>query len=324
MVNMEDVLNNDLGSPIRVRAAGQIQVIDTPFTGAAALPLLQFLEQDVESKTGVTRAAAGLDPDAMQSTDKDAVRNTIQLAQGQVELMARNLAESGMKDLFSGLLKLGMTHLDANQILRIQGQNMPLQLDFFDPTMKMRVKVGTGTGSFDEKMAMYAEIMMAQKELYGQLGPGNPVVSMQHMQNTMSDKMRMVGLYNPQRYFGAVTPQMEQQFAKQKQEQSQQQQEAQKQIAMMQAGALQQAEQIKGQVKIQTETAKNQLDMVKTQQSGMIDAAQLKQKEDASFRELMVKDDLSRDQLVQDLYIAVMGMREDFAKATMQVRRGMN
>lgn len=321
MVNMADVLNNDLGSPIRVRAAGQIQVIDVPFTGQAALPLLNHLDQDVESKTGVTRAAAGLDPNAMQSTDKDAVQNTIKLAQGQVELMARNLAESGMKDLFCGLLKLAQTHLDVNQLLRNPQGAQPIQIDVFDPKMKMRVVVGTGNGDPEGKEQMLNEIYSVQKDIIMQYGPGNPMASMQHMQNTIMDKMKLKGMYNPLRYFGEVTPELEQQMAKQFQESSKQKEAAQKEIATMQAGALQQAEKIKAEAKIMTDREKNILEMGKARQEGQIKAAQIKQREDAEFRQVMVQDDRERDKMIQELYIEIAKLREDFTKANAQTSR---
>ncbi len=326
MVNMDDVLNNDLGSPIRVRAAGQIQPITVPFTGGQALPLLQMMDKAVENKTGVTAAASGLDPDAMQSTDKDAVKNTIQLGQGQVELMCRNLGETGLVDLFKGLLHLSMTHLDTNAILRTPDGQQPVPLDAFDPDMKTAVRVGTGTGNYDEQMAMLGEIGQEQMQIMGQLGVGNPVVTMQHMQNTREDKMALIGMHNPRRYFGKVTPDMEKKMAEQQQQQSQQKEQAQMQIAQQQAGALQQAETIKAQAKVHVETEKGKLNAMQMQQKGILDSASLQQKEDASFRELMVRDDLARDQMSQSLYVEMAKMREDFAKAMAQMQhvQGMN
>lgn len=320
MVNMDDVLNNDLGSPIRVRAAGQIQVIDTPFTGAQGLPLLQFLNAEGETKTGITRAAAGLDPDAMQSTDKDAVRNTIQLAQGQIELMARNLAETGMVDLFGGLLVLAMTHLDTNQILRTPEGAQPMPIDVFQPNMATRVHVGTGTGSFEERVTMLNEIFGIQREMLQQYGPGNPVVSLGHIQNTITDKMRLMGMYNPFRYFGQVTPQLEKQLADNMQQQAQKKEQTQLQVAQMQTGALAQAEKVKADAKVYTDTQKTQLELRKMSQQGVIDSAQIKQKQDAEFRRDVMQDDLARDQMLQDLYIAVMELKADMAQAAM-VRR---
>ena len=138
---------------------------------------------------------------------------------------------------------------------------------------------------------------------------------MAQMQNTVSDKMKMAGMYNPARYFNAVTPEQEQALAKQMQEQAQKKEQAQMQIASQQAGALQQAETIKGQVKIQTDRERNQLDMAKAVQKGQIDGATLKQKEDAEFRRLMVTDDLARDKMIQDMHLAIMEMRADMAQA---------
>ena len=319
LVNTADVLSNDMGAPIRVRASGQIQVINTPFTGGQALPLLQMLEKDTENKTGVTAAASGLDPDALQSTDKEAVQNTIQLAQGQVELMARNLAETGLVDLFAGLLNLAMTHLDASQILRTPDGAQPVQINAFQPTMASRVKVGTGTGNMDQRMGMLDQILGQQKEIYAQYGPANPVVSMQQIQNTVADKMKLVGMTNPRRYFGMVTPEMEQQMQQQQAQQAQAKEQAQMQIAQQQAGALQQAEQIKAQAALQIAGGRQQLDMAKAVQGGQIEGAQLKQKEDASFREL-----LARDQMMQTLFLEVSKMREDFAAAQRTTQRAMN
>ena len=45
MVNMNDVLNTDIGQPIRVRQPGSIQPINTAFMGKEAFPVLQYLRR---------------------------------------------------------------------------------------------------------------------------------------------------------------------------------------------------------------------------------------------------------------------------------------
>ena len=42
MVNIDDVLNNDIGQPIRTRAPGSIQPINVAFMGKEAFPVLQL------------------------------------------------------------------------------------------------------------------------------------------------------------------------------------------------------------------------------------------------------------------------------------------
>ena len=57
----------------------------------------------------------GLDPDAMQSTTRAAVQNTIQQQAGQIEVMVRNLAD-GMKALFGIMLRAAIKNTDEEQL----------------------------------------------------------------------------------------------------------------------------------------------------------------------------------------------------------------
>src|SRR6266699_652604 len=63
-VNMEDVLNTEIGAPIRMRAPNSISPIEHRFVGADALPVLEKMDQIKENRVGVTKASAGLAPDA--------------------------------------------------------------------------------------------------------------------------------------------------------------------------------------------------------------------------------------------------------------------
>ena len=71
--NMEDVLNTEVGAVIRMRAPGMVQPFTTPFVGQAAFPMLDYLDDIKQTRTGISIAAAGLDADALQSTTKAAV-----------------------------------------------------------------------------------------------------------------------------------------------------------------------------------------------------------------------------------------------------------
>ena len=116
-VNIDDVLNNEIGAIVRMRQPGAVQDLAVPFVAGQTLSALNYMDQLVESKTGVTRASMGLDPDAMQSTTKAAVNATVQAAAGQVEVMVRNLAD-GMRDLFKILLELHVKNVDEEQMMR--------------------------------------------------------------------------------------------------------------------------------------------------------------------------------------------------------------
>ena len=70
-------MNNEIGGIIRMRQAGAVQPFSVPFAAGQTLPAMQYLDQMIEGKTGVTRASMGLDPDALQSTTKAAVTATV-------------------------------------------------------------------------------------------------------------------------------------------------------------------------------------------------------------------------------------------------------
>ena len=95
-VNIDDLLNNEIGGLVRMKQAGAVQEMAVPFVAGQTLGAMEYYDQVVEQKTGVSRASNGLDPDALQNTTATAAQITANAAAGQVEVMARNLAEGGM------------------------------------------------------------------------------------------------------------------------------------------------------------------------------------------------------------------------------------
>lgn len=324
LVNMEDVLNNEIGAPIRVRGAGQVQPIAVPFTGGNLLPLMGYLDEISDNKTGVTRASVGLDPSALQSTDKNAVQNTIAKQAGQIELAVRNLAETGMVRLFYLLLKITMENPDPVRIMQVRGNYVEAPIDAFNPTLDMRVSVGTGTATFDQRLVALDRVAAEQDKIFAQLGPANPIVSVAQRMNTVQDALEMMGMHNLNRYFNSITPEVEQQLAQNMQAAQQAQQQNQPPDPTQ---AIIQAEQIKAQTKMQTDTMKNQLDMQKAQAQHGLEMQ--KAKADFAFKsgQALRQEDLDRDKMLQDLYLrlaeieAKMGTQVETAQINADVQR---
>jgi hypothetical protein len=208
-VNFHDLMNNTIGAPIRTKGDARIDYTETPFTAAQLLPFLQYLEQDAQMRVGVTKAAAGLDPDAMQSTDKQAVMNTIQLSQGQVELMARNIIETGLIPVFKRLLRLSMRHMDKRQMIRHKGALVPVDISNFDPNLVAEPGVGLGTTSPEQKMAALQFVYAEQQKYLMSMGMDNPFTSLSQIYNTLEDMVELGGLTNVGRYFNYVDKNIE-------------------------------------------------------------------------------------------------------------------
>ena len=273
--NIDDVLNNEIGAIVRMRQAGAVQDLSVPFTAGQTLGALTYLDGLVETKTGVSRASMGLDPDAMQSTTKAAVQATVQAAAGQVEVMVRNLAD-GMRDLFGIMLRLSNKNVDEEQMMRMNGTFVPVDPRVWDSSMDVSINVGLGTGREEEKSMALNQALQMQTMVYQTYGPMNGLVSMTNIRNTLADQLAVAGIRNADRYFAPITEEIEAQMLQQQQEAQAQQGEAQDPNA-----AFLQAEQMKAQAKMQSDMAKLQLDTQKA----------------------AAEDDLKRDQMAQDLLV---------------------
>ena len=274
-VNIDDVLNNEIGAIVRMRAPGSVQELSVPFTAGQTLGALTYLDGLVESKTGVSRASMGLDPDAMQSTTKAAVQATVQAAAGQVEVMVRNLAD-GMRDLFGIMLRLMSKNVDEEQMMRMNGMFVPIDPRVWNQSMDVAINVGLGTGREEEKAMALNQALQMQTMVYQNYGPMNGLVSLTNIRNTLADQLAVSGIRNADRYFAPITPEIEMQML-----QMQQQAQAQQGQASDPNAAFLQAEQMKAQTKAQTDMAKLQLEMQKA----------------------AANDDLKRDQMAQDLLV---------------------
>ena len=274
-VNIDDVLNNEIGAIVRMRQPGAVQELSVPFTAGQTLGALTYLDSLVETKTGVSRASMGLDPDAMQSTTKAAVQATVQSAAGQVEVMVRNLAD-GMRDLFGIMLRLMSKNVDEEQMMRMNGMFVPVDPRVWNSSFDVTINVGLGTGREEEKMMALTQALQMQTMVYQTYGPQNGLVSLTNIRNTLADQLAATGIRNADRYFAPITPEIEAQML----QMQQQAQEAQGQPADPNAAFLQ-AEQMKAQVKMQSDQMKMQLDAQKA----------------------AADDDLKRDQMAQDLLV---------------------
>ena len=200
MVNIDDVMNTEVGSIIRMRQPGMVQQLDVPFLGKEAFPMIQYLDSMKEARTGQTAASQGLDPDVLQSTTKVAVAATIRGAEQHLELMARLFADS-FKRMFKGVLGLVITHQDRERIIRLRDEWVPVDPRVWDSNMDCTVNVGLGVGSNDERLAVLNQVMMRQQEALEKLGPNNPLVGLGQIRNTLTKMLEISGYPDSAQFF---------------------------------------------------------------------------------------------------------------------------
>ena len=202
-VNIDDVLNNETGAIIRMRAPGMVQPLTTPFVGQAAFPMMEYMDQIKEDRTGMSKAAMGLNADALQSSTKAAVNATISASQGRIELTARILAE-GMKKLFKGILFLATTHQDKARMVRMRNEWVQIDPRFWDSSMDASINIALGNGDTNERMQALMMIMAKQEQILQQLGPQNPLVTPQQFSNTLRKIVELSGFKDASSYFNDI------------------------------------------------------------------------------------------------------------------------
>lgn len=274
-VELDDLMNNEIGGIVRVNQPGMLRDLAVPFVAGQTLPALQYIDQMIEQKTGVTRASMGLDPDALQSTTRAAVTATVSGAAGQVEVMVANLAYTGMRRLFTQILQLMARHSPRADMVRINGNYVPIDPRVWDAELDATVNVGLGTGREEQRAAALTGAIQLQLQAIQAYGPQNPLAGLPQLRNAVADSLALQGITNADRYFLPVAPAQPQGAAPGAPgQQAPQSDPAQAMVA---------AEQIKAQAKLASDGQRMQLEWMKAQ----------------------MQDDRERDRMAQDLEIAM-------------------
>jgi len=205
-VNIDDVLNTDIGQPIRMRAPGMVQPFAVPFVGKEAFPVLGYLDEAKENRTGVSKASAGLNADALQSTTKAAVSATMSGAQGRVELICRHFAEGGLKTMFKTVNSLVVKHQNAQDVFRLNGKFVPVDPRYWDNDKDIVVNVAISKSSDEEKFQVLSSLAGKQEQIMTTLGPNNPLVNLQQYANTLTRMIEMAGFQDAQSFINTEVP----------------------------------------------------------------------------------------------------------------------
>ena len=163
-------------------------------------------------RTGLTDAAKGLDPKAIQSSTQIGVEAVINGAQERVELVARVLCETGFKDLFAGLYNEICENPNPPRTLKVNGKFVPYDTSTFDQSMSVEVNPNLGKGNDMVRMMALSGIKQDQQAIVNQMGLSNPIVGIPEMLNTMTDMLALANVKNVARYFKTPNPQQMQQL----------------------------------------------------------------------------------------------------------------
>ena len=121
MVNMDDLLQSRPGGIIRAKAMNAVQPLATQALGAPAFNLLEYLQKIKQNRVGSRDYDQMVDPNALNAKAHTAelVNNS---AQERINLMARILAETVVKQVFWKILELTSKHQQKAQVVKLRNR----------------------------------------------------------------------------------------------------------------------------------------------------------------------------------------------------------
>jgi hypothetical protein len=240
---LDDLLDAQAGGIIRVRQPGMIQPLSGASVGNEIRPLMDYLDTVKEQRTGMSRASQGLDANSLQSSTASAVSATVRGAQVKLESYARTMAETGVKDLFKGILALVLKHDTNEKMLRLNNSFVPINPAEWKSQFDTIVQVGLGTTDDETKIAFLTQIAAKQEQILMQLGADNPLVSATQYVNTLRSIAEIGGFkdadqfFNPPQVVAQTLAMQKQQAAGQQQQPSPEQQQIQQVLQLEQQKA---------------------------------------------------------------------------------------
>jgi hypothetical protein len=209
-VNLDDLLTSSPGGVVRIKSQGAVQPLSVPATAAQSFPMLDYMDQVLQKRSGVTQTSQGLDPNILQNTTATAIAAMQQAGSGRIEMIARIFADTGVKDLFAGIFHLILKYQDKPRVIRLRGKYISIDPREWKNNYDVTVNVGLGTGSQDQKMAMAAMVMQKQEQILSSQGFANPLVSVGQYRNTLGKFIEAAGYKDSMEFFKEIPPELDQ------------------------------------------------------------------------------------------------------------------
>ena len=170
-------------------------------------PMLQYLDAELETRTGLSKQAQGIDANALQNQSATAVAQVFSASQMRIKLIARIMAE-GVRDIFALLHGTIRKHGQQQQTVRLRNAWVNVDPRDWKTRDDMTINVGLGAGGKAQQFAQTMAIANVQKELVT-AGKIN-LVGDRELYNTAAELTRIMGHKNPDRFFNdpaATNPQ---------------------------------------------------------------------------------------------------------------------
>lgn len=197
-VNLDDFLVSRPGGVVRVEGEPSTAIFPlvAPNVGAGALQGLEYLDSVRENRTGYTRYAQGMESDSLINKTATGLTQAMSQSQMRLEMIARTIAETGVRDLFRIVHALTLKHSTKSEKVRLRNQWVEVNPREWVKRFDLSISVGLGTSTAQQQMQNLMLLGQAQEKAMA-LG----LVKPRNVYNVLKKLANSAGFKNPEEFF---------------------------------------------------------------------------------------------------------------------------
>lgn len=199
---LDDLSVAGIGAPIRVQNAGAVEYMQIPFVGREVLPVLAYQDAVLESRTGVSKIAQGLDAETLSDSTNMVAAATLNQSLMRIKQMARVYAETGFRRMVELVHMMVMQYEPYERIADLGDGYTQVDPRSWRKGRNIIVRVGTGFPSRMERLAAFSGILANQEKIIAAQGGGEgALVGLENIYNALQDGLKASGIKSIGRYY---------------------------------------------------------------------------------------------------------------------------
>lgn len=203
LVNVGDAMVSRPGRVVRVEGQASPGEAITPIPyyplPPTSMALHDVIQREIRQRSGVGEEMMGLDAAALANTNTGVMLKAYDIAHMRLELIARLLAETGLKELFRDIHELARKHQDIPAEVKLRSGWTSVRPMDWRERVHMDVEVGVGHHTNERTLIALRNVQDIQKMLAEGGGLGT-ILQPENIYSLAVDVVKALGK-DPDRYF---------------------------------------------------------------------------------------------------------------------------
>ena len=172
-----DLMNNIPGGIVRTKTIGSVAPISQMNVQSQGIfQALEYMATAAEQKSGVLRSTMGLNADSLHET-RGGMLSMMNMGQTRIRWIARTFAEGAIRDMILGVYDMIRTHATMQQIVRLNGQFVPIDPTNWDARDEVEIDVANAGGRDYDVAGLQQILELMDKAVQAQQGPNGPLLN---------------------------------------------------------------------------------------------------------------------------------------------------